>query len=226
MFSLVHSFRCAAASRRGMPCVFPVAVRAQYRMQSGEATNDGASSLLSSAASTEPEGNTEATRETALHSAPANAARAQTFIQSYTIHKRGSIPPAKEQRLVQMWRETTNDMGGENVVDKYGATFKDTRVNDPNETVEVKRRRLYYQSQYRGMVEMDLILGHFARCRLSNLDAALVNEYDTILKQYDSDLFNWLVMGQRAPDEVAGLRCFIEIQDFVRDNRHELVSGY
>lgn len=61
------------------------------------------------------------------------------------------------------------------MVKKYGATFKDPRPIDPNEPIDIKRRRLMYQSRYRGMVEMDLVFGHFARCKLDSLDVEMLN---------------------------------------------------
>ncbi|EPY31435.1 hypothetical protein STCU_03457 [Strigomonas culicis] len=100
--------------------------------------------------------------------------------------------------------------------------FRDQRPVDPNETLENKRRRLVYQSRYRGMVEMDLIFGHFARLRLERLDRPLLEEYDVLLKQLDNDLFRWLVMGQEAPEEIEGLQCYALLKEFVEKDRHQL----
>ncbi|KAG5473100.1 hypothetical protein CUR178_03018 [Leishmania enriettii] len=115
--------------------------------------------------------------------------------------------------------------GARNVAVSHGGTFRDSRPVDPEESVESKRRRLIYQSRYRGMVEMDLIFGHFARCKLEALDAAMLDEYDTLLKQLDSELFRWLVMGVSAPEEVAKLRCFSELRRFVNEERAELLGS-
>lgn len=107
-----------------------------------------------------------------------------------------------------------------------GQTFQDSRPCDPNETTEVKRRRLLYQSQYRGMVEMDLIFGHFARCKLSQLPMAMLMEYDVLLKQLDNDLFKWLVMEEEAPEAIASLKCFEVLKTFVNEEKKELLECY
>ncbi|GET90712.1 hypothetical protein, conserved [Leishmania tarentolae] len=115
--------------------------------------------------------------------------------------------------------------GARNVAVSHGMTFRDSRPVDPKESVECKRRRLIYQSRYRGMVEMDLIFGHFARCKLATLDAFMLDEYDVLLKQLDSELFRWLVMGVDAPEEVTRLRCFDELRRFIKEERTELLGS-
>lgn len=112
-----------------------------------------------------------------------------------------------------------------NVAEAYGQSFRDIRPIDPNEKVEDKRRRLIYQSRYRGMVEMDLILGHFARCRLESLDAELLDEYDTLLKQLDNDLFRWVIMDLERPPEIEKMKCFHELRQFVEKERTELLGS-
>lgn len=107
-----------------------------------------------------------------------------------------------------------------------GDTFQDSRSVDPNEPTEVKRRRLHYQSQYRGMVEMDLICGHFARCKLESLSREMLMEYDVLLKQLDNELFKWLVMGETPPVEVSKMACFHAMKEFVEKEKSELLGHY
>lgn len=107
-----------------------------------------------------------------------------------------------------------------------GDTFQDSRPCDPKESTEVKRRRLQYQSQYRGMVEMDLIFGHFARCKLAQLPREMLMEYDVLLKQLDNDLFKWLVMEEEAPQAIASLTCFEVLKKFVDEEKKELLECY
>jgi succinate dehydrogenase flavin-adding protein (antitoxin of CptAB toxin-antitoxin module) len=69
-----------------------------------------------------------------------------------------------------------------------------------------RRRRLQFQSRYRGMWELDMILGSFAAdCvapvipeGVASIDELRVagdelDGYDAILRQYDNDLNHWLV---------------------------------
>ncbi|CAD2214276.1 hypothetical protein AGDE_03906 [Angomonas deanei] len=76
------------------------------------------------------------------------------------------------------------------------------------------------------MVEMDLIFGHFARRKLSTLDAELLDEYDMLLKQLDSDLFRWLIVGEKAPDDVENSKCYHALKDFIANERTELLGNY
>lgn len=77
--------------------------------------------------------------------------------------------------------------------------------------LEVLRRRLLYQSSYRGMHELDLILGAFARDCVVTADKpedsfaatrldtrAELMAYDEVLREFDNDLNHWLVeLGER-----------------------------
>lgn len=49
-----------------------------------------------------------------------------------------------------------------------------------NEQTETLRKRLVYESRKRGILEMDLILGTFAKSRLAELDDAQLREYDRV----------------------------------------------
>lgn len=49
-----------------------------------------------------------------------------------------------------------------------------------NEQTETLRKRLVYESRKRGILEMDLILGTFAKSRLAELDDGQLREYDRV----------------------------------------------
>ncbi|KPA83117.1 putative mitochondrial hypothetical protein [Leptomonas pyrrhocoris] len=188
---------------------------------------------------------TDAAAVNPFASSVAKTLREKVFSKDFAAMK---VATPKEEELLKKWRtgdgtpeqsprqpetpgtadpsdvEPQMAEGSRDVAGTYGQSFRDTRPMDPNEGVEVKRRRLIYQSRYRGMVEMDLIFGHFARCKLRTLDAAMLDEYDTLLKQLDSDLFRWLVMNTDAPAEVQGLRCFKELRKFIEEERAELLG--
>ncbi|CAG9578303.1 conserved hypothetical protein [Leishmania major strain Friedlin] len=179
-------------------------------------------------------------------SAIAKTLREKVFSQDFAAVKAAS---PKETELLKKWRTVdgtpaksprqpatpgtadSSDVepqiaeGARNVAMSHGTTFRDSRPVDPKESVECKRRRLIYQSRYRGMVEMDLIFGHFARCKLETLDASMLDEYDMLLKQLDSELFRWLVMGVDAPEGVAKLRCFGELRRFIKEERTALLGS-
>ncbi|CCW68016.1 unnamed protein product [Phytomonas sp. Hart1] len=104
-------------------------------------------------------------------------------------------------------------------------SFRDNRARSL-EGVEDKRRRLMYQSRYRGMVEMDLVFGHFARCKIMTLPDELLDEYDVLLRQLDNDLFQWLVMKITPPDYINALKCFHEVGKFIETEKKELWGNF
>eukprot|EP00758_Cryptobia_borreli_P003413 Tbor_TRINITY_DN3728_c0_g1::TRINITY_DN3728_c0_g1_i1::g.2424::m.2424/K18168/SDHAF2, SDH5; succinate dehydrogenase assembly factor 2 len=107
------------------------------------------------------------------------------------------------------------------------ASFKDTRVlSTKEEPLPDLRRRLCYQSRYRGMVEMDLILGAFALNSLENFSREQLMQYDKLLRQLDNDLFKWLVLGNEAPVEIReGNAVWKALNLFIEENQDKLVKN-
>jgi antitoxin CptB len=60
------------------------------------------------------------------------------------------------------------------------------------ETIDVKRKRLYMRSIRRGIKEMDLILSDFASRALPDMDADALALYDAFLTENDHDLYGWI----------------------------------
>ena len=104
------------------------------------------------------------------------------------------------------------------------SSFRDPRHAPVGETAETLRRRVVYQSQYRGMVELDVILGSFVKKYLYSMTKEEMSQYDTILKQFDNDLFNWLMKGEKPPAAVGELSLWTKLFDHVVQNREELVN--
>jgi succinate dehydrogenase assembly factor 2 len=132
-----------------------------------------------------------------------------------TSRSRGREELAKMRATVSVNKPTT----AESMV-----TFKDTRPLPEGETDVTRRRRLVYQSRYRGMVEMDIIFGSFANAKLEKLAGKALEEYDTLLRQFDNDLFNWLVSGNAPPAEIGSMGAWKELKTFVDDNNAELLG--
>ncbi|EAN91469.1 hypothetical protein C3747_89g801c [Trypanosoma cruzi] len=132
-------------------------------------------------------------------------------------------PRAKHHdELVKMWRESPR--GVDKASEESGLRFRDTRPTPQNEPDDAKRRRLIYQSAYRGMVEMDIILGAFSRHSLEGMPREQLDEYDTILRHFDSDLFKWLVMDEKPPASVACMSTYKVLQEFVKGGRERLLG--
>ena len=63
--------------------------------------------------------------------------------------------------------------------------------------LEGKRKRLLFQSTYRGMAEMDYYIGNFATAYLPTMTSKELNEWDVILQTSDRDLYKFLIMRQK-----------------------------
>jgi antitoxin CptB len=68
-----------------------------------------------------------------------------------------------------------------------------------NAGMNVEHNRVYWHSR-RGMLELDLILGPFARDGYTSLSAADRALYQRLLECEDQDLFGWF-MGRAQPDD-------------------------
>jgi len=62
-----------------------------------------------------------------------------------------------------------------------------------------RRKRLLYQSRYRGTQEADLLIGGFADQHLFSLTAAQLDTYEKLLDESDVDLVNWLTGRSEPP---------------------------
>ena len=59
------------------------------------------------------------------------------------------------------------------------------------ETREHKIKRLIMRSMRRGIKEMDLILMHYAKDKLSGMSDDALDHYDALLNENDQDLYQW-----------------------------------
>lgn len=59
------------------------------------------------------------------------------------------------------------------------------------ETREHKIKRLTMRSMRRGIKEMDLILMHYAKDKLSGMSDDALDHYDALLNENDQDLYQW-----------------------------------
>jgi antitoxin CptB len=66
------------------------------------------------------------------------------------------------------------------------------------ETREIRVKRLKMRASYRGIKEMDLILGGWAETHLSQADASTLDAFEAVLAEADQDLYSW-VSGQAEP---------------------------
>jgi len=66
--------------------------------------------------------------------------------------------------------------------------------------LDVRRKRLIFRSEHRGMREMDLILGPFARTHIADLTGDELDQYESLLEISDADLFHWITGRESVPE--------------------------
>jgi len=78
-----------------------------------------------------------------------------------------------------------------------------THIKIRHESIDVKRKRLLYQSRKRGILENDLILSTFADKYLNGFDKKQLELYDFIINMPSNDweLYYWSVGRKQVPEE-------------------------
>jgi len=61
------------------------------------------------------------------------------------------------------------------------------------------RRKLLWRATHRGLKELDLVLGGFARQNVNRMGAAELDEFEAIVSLPDPELFGWLMGAEGAP---------------------------
>jgi antitoxin CptB len=80
-----------------------------------------------------------------------------------------------------------------------GLLLLEKTMNSPrSEDVEGRRKRLRFRSHYRGMKEMDLLMGSFADSHIDEFGHEHLDFYEALLDADDLDVWNWIT-GKPAP---------------------------
>ena len=77
------------------------------------------------------------------------------------------------------------------------------------ESQEARLKRMQLRSMRRGIKEMDLILGAFARDRLGSLSEPELLLYDALLSENDQDLYSWVTGREPAPQRFSSMMSMI-----------------
>ncbi len=67
--------------------------------------------------------------------------------------------------------------------------------------LDAERRRLLWRATHRGLKELDLVLGGFAKAHVGELEGRELVEFAEIVSLPDNDLFAWLMREKPAPIE-------------------------
>lgn len=61
-----------------------------------------------------------------------------------------------------------------------------------DETIENRRKRLWFKSWHRGTRELDLLLGRFADANLSRMSPDQLDQYEALLAKPDPEIYRWI----------------------------------
>jgi antitoxin CptB len=70
--------------------------------------------------------------------------------------------------------------------------------------VNNRRKRLAYQSYYRGNREVDQLIGVFVKQNIDNLSESELDDLEILLKEQDTDLYNYLTNLSEIPMHLVG----------------------
>ena len=70
----------------------------------------------------------------------------------------------------------------------------------PPPDIDIRRKRLLFRSTHRGIKELDVFLGEFAKQHALTLDAVQTGRFEALLEQSDNDLFDWIIGKTPIPD--------------------------
>jgi antitoxin CptB len=86
-----------------------------------------------------------------------------------------------------------------------------TRIS--SEGLDPRRRRLLFRSWYRGIREMDLVLGRFADAQIAQLSDADLDDFERLLEIPDQPFFAWVSGAETVPAEY-DTAMFRRLRDF------------
>jgi antitoxin CptB len=64
------------------------------------------------------------------------------------------------------------------------------------------QKRLMFRAHHMGSNENDILFGAFARDHLSDLTEAQLLQFEALLAENDTDLFDWITAKRPVPDEL------------------------
>jgi antitoxin CptB len=70
--------------------------------------------------------------------------------------------------------------------------------------IEARRKRLLWQATHRGLKEMDVLLGGFARAEIGAMSLAELEQLEAIVGLADQDLLAWFMMQAAVPPRLRG----------------------
>lgn len=88
-----------------------------------------------------------------------------------------------------------------------------------NDSLDILKKRLLFQSMHRGMKELDTIFTKFAKDYLHTFTLQQLKEYEAFLSLPEADLYQYLLQQRPLPENLAGLKMGKKIQQFVHEQK-------
>jgi len=90
------------------------------------------------------------------------------------------------------------------------------------EPVDIKRKRLLYESRKRGMLENCILLSHFSKLYLDTMTEVQLHQYDRLINEpsNDWDIYYWATEAMPTPDVYSG-EVMDLLKEFTKNRQHE-----
>ncbi|KAF7664619.1 hypothetical protein LDENG_00171480 [Lucifuga dentata] len=90
------------------------------------------------------------------------------------------------------------------------------------EPINIKRRRLLYESRKRGMLENCILLSLFAKLYLNTMSETQLQQYDRLINEpsNDWDIYYWATEAKPTPDVYQG-EVMDLLKEFTKNRNHE-----
>jgi antitoxin CptB len=76
-------------------------------------------------------------------------------------------------------------------------------MSENHDSLDPRRKRLLWRASHRGLKEMDLILGGFAKSRIGNMTITDLEALEAIIELPDQELLTWATKVTPVPQEHA-----------------------
>jgi antitoxin CptB len=73
----------------------------------------------------------------------------------------------------------------------------------PTEPIELRRKRLLWRSSHRGIKEMDLLMGGFAKSRLPTMTENELYAFEALIELPDQELLAWITGEAAVPSTLS-----------------------
>uniref|UniRef100_H2LQ01 Succinate dehydrogenase assembly factor 2, mitochondrial n=1 Tax=Oryzias latipes TaxID=8090 RepID=H2LQ01_ORYLA len=95
-------------------------------------------------------------------------------------------------------------------------------LEKPDEPINIKRRRLLYESRKRGMLENCILLSLFAKRYLNTMTESQLLQYDRLINEpsNDWDIYYWATEAHPTPEVYQG-EVMDMLKEFTKNRNHE-----